>query len=57
VHRSQVVIVSSFLNNGGLSISAARGRLEPGVTSPLDSSTMVSHKCSVHITGFARTIR
>jgi hypothetical protein len=47
----------SLVSNGDLSISTANGRLEPQVTSPFDSSTTVSFKCSIHTTCLARTIR
>jgi hypothetical protein len=44
VYRSQILCVFSFVKSGSLSISAAKGRLEPKVTSPFESSTSVSYE-------------
>jgi hypothetical protein len=41
--------VFSLVNNGGLSISAARGRHKQEVMSSFHSSTMVSYKSSIHV--------
>jgi hypothetical protein len=41
VHRSQVICVVSFVNNGSLPISAATGRLETEATSPFDHSFLL----------------
>jgi hypothetical protein len=57
VYRSQVKRIFSFTKKGGLSVSIARGRLEPDATSPFDSSATVSNYCSTHITCLARTIQ
>jgi hypothetical protein len=43
VYRSQAIGVFLEVNNGRLSISAARGRRRPEVKSPFDSSTKVSY--------------
>jgi hypothetical protein len=43
VYRSLPIGVFCEVNNGRLSISAARGRGRPKVKSPFDSSTMVSY--------------
>jgi hypothetical protein len=40
-NHSLVICVFLYVNNGGLSILAAEGRLEPEVTSLFDSSTAV----------------
>jgi hypothetical protein len=41
-YPSQVACILSLVFNGGVSISAARRRLEPEVTSPFDSLTTIS---------------
>jgi hypothetical protein len=43
MYRSPVICFYLFIRNGDLSISADRGRREPEVTSPFDSSTTVSY--------------
>jgi hypothetical protein len=43
VYRSLVEGVFCEVDNGRLTISAARGRRKPKVTSPFDSSTAVSY--------------
>jgi hypothetical protein len=55
VYRSQLIYAFSAVSSGGLSISAAWGRLK--VTSPFDSSTTVFYYCSIHFTCPTCTIR
>jgi hypothetical protein len=55
-HRLQVICDVSLINNGDLSISAARGRARPEVTSPIESWTTVSYWCSVHISCLTCTV-
>jgi hypothetical protein len=47
VYRSQVICVSRVVNNGGLSISAARGRLRPELRSPVNRAITVFYSCFV----------
>lgn len=43
VYRLKVIVVSSVVDNGGLSRSAAKGCIWPEVTSPFDSATTVNY--------------
>jgi hypothetical protein len=57
VYRSQDICDFSPINNGRLSISAARGRLEAEVTLPFDSSIMVSyHLIRDYLSGMRHSI-
>jgi hypothetical protein len=55
-YRSQVICDFSLVNNGGLSISVARGRRKPEVASSSDRVTMVSYKCPTHVLGLLCTV-
>jgi hypothetical protein len=56
VYRSQVICVLWEVNNGGLSTWAAKGRLTPEVTSPVDRTTTVFYSCFVDIYRLSCTV-
>jgi hypothetical protein len=43
--RFKVILVFLIVDYGGMSISSAKRRLRPEVTSPVDGATMVSYSC------------
>jgi hypothetical protein len=47
MHRSKRVTVFSLSDSGETSISTARGRLRPEVTSLIDGTTMVFYTCFI----------
>jgi hypothetical protein len=49
MHRLNVAPIFLIVDYGGMSISTARGRLIPEVTSPVDRATMVFYSCFVDI--------
>jgi hypothetical protein len=49
MHRFEVTLVFLIFDFGGMSISTARMRPKPEVTSPVDRATTVSHLCSSNI--------
>jgi hypothetical protein len=47
MHSLKVTSIFLIVDYGGMSISIARGRLTPEVTSPVDRSTTVFYSCFV----------
>jgi hypothetical protein len=56
VYHAEVICVFSMVINGGLLISAAKGRIKPEVTSPFDSSKTVSYNSSICVTCLTCTV-
>jgi hypothetical protein len=48
MHSLKVTPIFLIVDYGGISISTARGRLTPKVTSPVDRATTVFYSCFVH---------
>jgi hypothetical protein len=49
MHSLKVTPIFLIVDYGGMSISTARGRLTPEVTSPVDMATPVFYSCFVDI--------
>jgi hypothetical protein len=49
MHSLKVTPIFFIVDYGGISISTARGRLTPEVTSPVDRATTVFYSCFIYI--------
>jgi hypothetical protein len=49
MHSLKVTPIFLIVDYGGISISTARGRLTPEVTSQVDRATMVFYSCLLHL--------
>jgi hypothetical protein len=56
MHRLKVTPIFLIVDYGGMSISTARGRLTPEVTSPVDRATTVFYSCFVDIYRLSCTV-
>ncbi len=56
MHRLKVTPSFLVVDYGGISISAARGRLTPEVTSPVGGATTVFYSCFVDIYRLSYTV-
>jgi hypothetical protein len=56
MHSLKVAPIFLIVDYGGISISTARGRLTPEVTSPIDRATTVFYSCFVDIYRLSCTV-
>jgi hypothetical protein len=56
MHRLKVTPIFLIVDYGGMSISAARGRLTPQVTSPVDRATTIFESCFADIYRLSCTV-
>jgi hypothetical protein len=56
MHSLKVTPIFLIVDYGGISISTARGRLTPEVTSPIDKVTTVFYSCFIDIYRLSCTV-
>jgi hypothetical protein len=56
MHSLKVTPIFLIVDYGGISISTARGRLKPEVTSPVDRATTVFYSCFIDIYRLSCTV-
>jgi hypothetical protein len=56
MYRFKVILAFVIVDYGGLSISTAKEHPRPEMMSPVDRVTMVSCKCSMHVSSLLCTV-